>query len=341
MNKKVVILIPAYEPTISLINLLKQLKKEQYDIVVINDGSGKKYDDIFIETKKYAHLIEYEFNKGKGAALKTGLKYISKELKKDYYVITMDCDGQHSVKDAIKLCNYVIENPNELVIGKRLRSKKTPIRSRIGNTITRFFYRLTTGLDVYDTQTGLRAFSDQLVPFLLSVEGERFEYEMNALLKCPLNKIKIKEIDIETIYIDNNSHTHFKTIRDSILVYKEIFKFLMSSIICSIIDYLIFSLFIIISNKLILSNITTRLISGTINFTINKNIVFKSKNKNNQQQILKYIFLATCIIIINTILLKIAVDYLEINKFIAKILVEVILFIFSWIIQRNLIFSKD
>lgn len=340
MNNKVVILIPAYEPTLSLITLLKELTKYDFKIIVVNDGSKKEYDKIFKDAKKYAHVIEYELNKGKGAALKTGLKYINKELKKDYYVITMDCDGQHSVKDAIKLCDYIKENPKDLAIGKRLRSKKTPIKSRLGNGITRFFYRLTTGLDVYDTQTGLRAFSDQLVPFLLSIEGNRFEYEMNALLKCPLNNIKVKELEIETIYIDNNSHTHFKIIRDSILVYKEIFKFLMSSFVCSVIDYFLFSIFIIISDKLILSNIITRIISGTINFTINKNIVFKNKNQNNHYQLLKYIFLAVCILIINTTILKIFVDYLSINKFIAKILTEVILFFFSWVIQRNLIFSK-
>lgn len=340
MNNKTVILIPSYEPTQSFINLLQSLSKYNFEIIVVNDGSGKKYDDIFSQAKKYAHVIEYNINKGKGAALKIGLEYIEKNIKKDYFIVTMDCDGQHSIQDAIKLCNYIKENPNELVLGKRLRSKKTPLRSRLGNAITRFFYRLTTGLDVYDTQTGLRAFSNKLVPFMLAIEGDRFEYEMNVLLNCPVNKIKIKEIEIETIYIDNNSNTHFDAIKDSALVYKEIFKFLMSSISCFCIDYLLFSIVVMITKKLILSNIIARIISATINFNINKKIVFKNKSEKKYHQIIKYVILAICILLINTSFLKITVDYIKINKFIAKILVEVILFFFSWIIQREFIFSK-
>ena len=192
MNNKKVILIPSYEPTLSFIDLLKKIKKHHFEVIVVNDGSGKDYDNIFKEVKKYAHVIEYDTNRGKGHALKIGIKYINDKYKKDYYIITMDCDGQHSIEDAIKLSNYVEENPSELVLGKRIRSKKTPIRSRIGNAITRFTYRITTGLDVYDTQTGLRAFSYKLTPLMLSIKGERFEYEMNVLLNCPINKIKIK-----------------------------------------------------------------------------------------------------------------------------------------------------
>ena len=224
MNERLVILIPSYEPTVEFLDLLKELKKTKLEVIVVNDGSDFNYDEIFKEAKKYAKVLKHEVNKGKGAALKTGLKYIDENKKEDYIVVTMDSDGQHTIKDALKIGNYVNEEPDTLVLGKRLRSKKTPLRSRIGNGITRFVYRITTGLDVYDTQTGLRAFSKKLVPFMLEIEGERFEYEMNVLLKCSSNKIKIKEIEIETIYIDNNSHSHFSTVKDSILVYKEIFK---------------------------------------------------------------------------------------------------------------------
>ena len=218
---KMIVLIPAYEPNENMIELLKELKKFDLNIVVVNDGSGSLYRDIFEEACKYAKVLEHTVNKGKGRALKTGLKYISGAFKGKYVVVTMDCDGQHKVRDAIKLYEYVINNPKKLVLGKRLRSNKTPLRSRLGNSITRFVYRLATGLDVYDTQTGLRAFSNELIPFMLDVDGERFEYEMNVLLKCVVNKIEIKELEIETVYIDNNSHSHFKTIRDSILVYKQ------------------------------------------------------------------------------------------------------------------------
>ena len=69
-----------------------------------------------------------------------------------------------------------------MVLGKRLRSEKTPLRSRIGNAITRFVYQISTGIDVYDTQTGLRAFSDRLIDYMLQIPGEGFEYENECFI---------------------------------------------------------------------------------------------------------------------------------------------------------------
>lgn len=228
MKKDIIVLIPAYEPDLKMIELLKELKKYNLRVIVVNDGSKKEYSNIFTKAKKYAEVLEYEINKGKGYALKTGLSHIKNTINKESIIVTMDCDGQHKIEDALKLCEYLFnQKENVLVLGKRIRNNKTPIRSKIGNTITRFVYKIVAGVDVYDTQTGLRAFSSNLIPYMLGIEGNRFEYEMNVLLSCSLNKIKIKEIEIQTIYIENNSHSHFKTIRDSRLIYKEIFKFLL------------------------------------------------------------------------------------------------------------------
>ena len=136
----------------------------------------------------------------------------------------MDCDGQHRVEDALKIAALASKNLEKLIIGKRVRDKKVPLRSKLGNAITRFFYRLITHIDVYDTQSGLRAFSSKLIPFMLNVDGSRFEYEMNVLLACSKEKIKIKEIDIETIYIEGNKGTHFNAVVDSFKIYKTMFK---------------------------------------------------------------------------------------------------------------------
>lgn len=339
MDKRIIVLIPAYEPTMILIDLLNELKKEKIEVVVVNDGSGIEYNDVFDKVEKYASLIEYDINKGKGAALKTGLSYIKDRFKDNYVVVTMDCDGQHSINDALKIGNYALEHNKELVLGKRVRSSKTPLRSRMGNSITRFFYRITTGLDVYDTQTGLRSFSSELIPFMIDVEGERFEYEMNMLLKCSLNKIKIKEIEIETIYIDNNSHSHFKAIRDSILVYGQIVKFLSSSIISFIVDYLMYSIILVLSNKLVISNVVARVISASVNYSLNKRYVFRDERKG-YKQVIQYILLAILIIIINTIMLRGLVNYLDVNKYIAKVMVELLMLFISWIVQKKIIFKK-
>ena len=219
---KYIILIPALEPDQKLISLLQSIDKK-FDAIVIDDGSGAKYYSIFNEAKKYAYVISYEENKGKGYALKTGLKYI-KDKYENYIVVTMDCDGQHTIKDAITLCDFVNNNRSTLALGKREWDKHTPIRSRIGNYLTRKIYQKTTELTIYDTQTGLRAFSNKLIDYMLNTEGNRYEYEMNVLLNLRQHNIKCQEIPISTIYINKNKTSHFHPLKDSYKVYKAIFK---------------------------------------------------------------------------------------------------------------------
>ena len=217
---KYIILIPAYNPDDKLITLVKQINNK-YKVIIVDDGSENK--DVFKAIEDYSYIISYDNNMGKGYALKTGFKYI-KENYNNYIVVCMDADLQHKLEDAIKLCDYVNENPDTFVIGKRYWDKSTPFTNRIGNKITRYVFKKTTGFSIYDTQSGLRAFSYKLIDYLLNTSGERYEYEMNVLLNLKDNNIKYKEISIQTIYIGNNETSHFKTFSDSFKIYKNIIK---------------------------------------------------------------------------------------------------------------------
>ena len=333
-NKKLIVLIPSYEPDENLTKLIKNLNKNKITSIVVDDGSGKDYKEIFdnLDTK----VISYEINQGKGHALKEGYKYI-KDNNKEYVVVTMDSDGQHRIEDALNLYNYILKNDDTLVLGKRPRGEKTPLRSKVGNAITRFVFHLVSGQDVYDTQTGLRAFSNKLIDYMLKVKGERFEYEMNVLLYAKNNKIPIKELEIETIYIDNNSKSHFNAFKDSFKVYKEIIKFSLSGIISFLIDYILFIVFKVVLNNITIANVIARAISSTINYIINKNIVFKS-NKNIAKSLLEYYGLVIFILLINTLLLNLL--SIIINPILAKLIVEIVLFIISWLVQKILIFKR-
>ena len=333
--KQLILLIPSYEPDEKLEELVEKINKENITSIVIDDGSGPKYKDIFdnLNTK----VISYKENKGKGYALKKGYRYI-KDNYKDYIVVTIDSDGQHRIEDAMKLYKYVLNHDKTLVLGKRPRSKKTPIRSRIGNWITKLVFNIVAGQYIYDTQTGLRAFSDTLMDYMIKIEGNRYEYEMNVLLNAHKNKIPIHEIEIKTIYIDNNSGSHFNTIKDSYKIYKEIFKFASSSLLSFFIDYILFTILNIFTNTIIISNVISRIVSSTINYKINKHIVFKS-NKKSSKSVIEYFSLALIILILNTIILKL-LSYI-ITPLISKLITEIILFTFSWLIQKYIIFKKE
>ena len=335
---KKIALIPAYEPDEKLINLVNELIDNKYEIIVVNDGSNKNFNYIFDEIKNKVHLISYKVNKGKGYALKKGINYI-KDNYKEYICITIDSDGQHKVSDANKLYEYNLNNLNTLVLGKRIINKDVPLRSKIGNSITRLIFKLITKNDIYDTQTGLRSFSNKLEDYMLNINGDRYEYEMNVLLNLKSKNVKVKEIEIKTIYFDNNKKSHFNTIKDSYKIYSQILRFTMSSIISFLIDYSLFIILNIITNKLILSNIISRLISSICNYNFNKKLVFKSNKKLNG--LISYFLLVITILSLNTLLLGLFVSIFNFNKYISKIIVELILFIISYLVQKNIIFKKE
>lgn len=340
---KHIALIPAYKPDEKLISLLKALDDTDMTAVVVNDGSGDEYMNIFKEAESYAPVIHHEVNKGKGCALKTGLSYIKENFKEEYIVVTLDADGQHTPEDALKVCSVVEENPRALALGSRFFDKSTPLRSRFGNGLTRFIYKISTGISVYDTQTGLRAFSNLLVTQFLTVPGDRYEYEMNVLLECKNFKIEIIETAIETIYIDNNSASHFNAVKDSIRIYKDILKFSASSLFSFAIDFLLYSLFLVLTgimavpHSLTVSNVLARCISSVINYTVNRKLVFKSE-KNVVKSMVEYFILVIIILIGNTLVLNLFVKAFDINSFAAKIIIEVLFFFVSWAAQKFIVF---
>ena len=226
-----------------------------------------------------------------------------------------------------------------LVLGSRRLKGKIPVRSRIGNTLTRFIYKASTGISVHDTQTGLRAFSYDLIPNMLTVSGERYEYEMNVLLQFAREKVSIIEHEIETIYLNNNESSHFHAIKDSVRIYKEILKFSAASFAGFIVDYTVYSLLLLFGCGVSFANIIARVISASVNFSINRNLVFKSK-ENLLCSIVKYAILAAIILLGNTITLNFLVNICKLHQMPAKIVTEIVFFLFSWGIQKIFVFRK-
>lgn len=223
-----IVLIPAYQPDEKLLSTLEALDALNFGLVVVDDGSGKDYDDIFIQAGKYARVIRYAVNRGKGGALKQGIRCIRKCFPNCRYLITADADGQHSPSDIANLSKRLMEGEHRFVIGSRAFVGEVPLRSRFGNSLTRQVFALVSGVRVQDTQTGLRGFDRSLFDWLLSIPGNRYEYEMNVLMSAARDQIEIDEISIQTIYENDNSTSHFDPIKDSIKIYKEILKFAIS-----------------------------------------------------------------------------------------------------------------
>ena len=338
MPKHYIALIPAYKPSEVLMSLVYALY-ENMDVVVVDDGSGAAYSKLFHRCAKAAHVLYQEKNCGKGAALKTGLSFIAEHYGTKCVVVTVDADGQHAVAAALAVAKTADEHPNALVLGSRKFTGKVPLRSRFGNTLTRWVYRASSGVYLQDTQTGLRAFCGDMIVPLLSIPGERYEYEMNVLLSFAKQKIPMMEQEIETIYENNNASSHFDPIKDSIRIYSQILKFSASSFVGFLVDYLLYSLLVLLTDHLLFSNVCARVVSASVNFTLNRKFVFKS-NSSLAKSAVKYFLLAVGILAGNTLLLSFFVNACGINLLVAKILTEVLFFLCSWILQKTVVFRR-
>lgn len=332
--------IPAYEPDEKMLAVIDDISSlTDFHIIVINDGSGKDKLPIFAEAAKKAIVLTHEVNKGKGRGIKTALEYIKEHEADTVGIVIADADGQHKVEDIIRVSEALKSSPDKLIMGCRRLSGKIPLRSKFGNNITKFVFSFAAGVKVSDTQTGLRGFSSKLIPFMLSVNGDRYEFEMNMLLECAREGIRFYEVPIETVYLGKNESSHFNPIKDSWRIYKDILKFSCSSLLSFCVDYIFYSIFAMISGSVAFSNICARVISSIFNFSMNKKFVFKNK-ESIAKTAAKYFLLAAFILAANTIMLELCVKYLIHNKYISKILIEVLLFFISWAAQKSFVFRK-
>lgn len=354
-----VVLIPSLEPDDKLVPYLKELLHEGFRVLVVDDGSSEKYQPIFSEAESLegCWVTHHEVNKGKGEALKTGYRYIKEaEAFKDCtQVVTADADGQHILPDVINVAKAACEKPQSLVLGSRDFSlPQVPPKSRFGNRTTSFVFWLLYSRWLPDTQTGLRGFGRQLLDFMIDVEGSRFEYEMNVLIACSRANVPMDVVTIETVYHNENTGTHFHPIRDSIKIYKVIlknfFKFMSSSFIATAIDLcLCFILFDVLRNaglepeslRITTATVIARLVSASINFTLNKNFVFKLK-KHGSRALIRYIILCVCIAALSSAGVTAFHAGLGLSDKIAKVICDTLLFFLSYRAQRGWVFDdKD
>ena len=340
--KNRIALIPSYEPDEVLLKVVNELLENNFNVVVVNDGSNSSFNKIFDQLSDKVHYLSYETNQGKGYALKHGFSYIKEHFDENSIIVTLDSDGQHKVSDAMKICS-VCDEVGGVVLGSRYFDKGTPRKSRFGNFMARTSFLISTRHKIYDTQTGLRAFDYSLLDQLIAIKGNRYEYEMNVLLYAVRHDIPVKEERIETIYIDNNAGTHYNSFKDTWRIFKEVIKFSISSVIGFLVDYTAFTLLTLIpcewAHWTLACNVIARVISASVNFTINYKLVFKSKEKL-WVAILKYALLAIFILGCNTALLWLLVEQAGMNKYLAKVLVEITMFITSWLVQRLFVFRK-
>ena len=354
--RKAAILIPSLEPDERLPAYIEKLSDNGFGhIIVVDDGSSDEYQGIFrtVEHIERATVLHHDVNHGKGIALKTGYKYIRDNLPDVTGIITADADGQHTVPDCIRLAEELEKGERALYLGSRDFSlANIPPKSRSGNRITSVVFKLLYGKYLPDTQTGLRAFRRNELQFMIDVEGERFEYEMKVLIACSRANIPMIPITIETIYENENKGTHFHPIRDSWKIYKVIlgsfFRFMASSLTCVVLDQGIFNLLNLAvfangdkknASVILLCTVIARIISATVNFFLNRNLVFGNKG-NAGKAFVRYVVLSVGIMLLSaggTWLFGLT----GMSSTLAKLIADTLLYFVSYRVQQKWVFKEE
>ena len=334
------VLIPAYQPDARLPRLILELHRADPStkIVVVDDGSGQKFSDIFeASATAGAHVISYEHNRGKGYALREGFTWI-RDVAGDSQecVVTADADGQHTLNDIFRV-GRTCTDTGKSVLGVREFVGHVPARSRIGNTATSALFWLATGWKLKDTQTGLRAFPVALLPALLEVQGDRYEYELRVLLHLAKFRHPVTQIPIETIYEAGNPTSHFRPLQDSARIWAPLLKFAASSGVATIIDYVLVLVLNALTGALFFPVIAARLVSASVNFAMNRR-VFEATGVPLRRSALRYAALAVAVIAGSYTILAVLTG-IGMPLWIAKIIADTTMYLVSYSAQSRYVFA--
>jgi glycosyltransferase involved in cell wall biosynthesis len=340
-SSQVVVVIPAYKPEPILTEIVSELAEAPAvaGILVVNDGSGPEYEPIFSAAAEVpaVTVLRHAVNLGKGAALKTGMNYAACHFGDRAGIVTADADGQHAVSDILNTADSLAAYPSDLVLGTRGFAGEVPLRSRIGNTLTRGVVRAVTGESIADTQTGLRGIPMGFVPELLRSKAGGYEFELEMLVACRQSGRPIRQVPISTIYIEGNRSSHFNPLLDSMRIYFVFLRFSAVSLLTAGLDNLVFVAAFWTWSDILAAMCCGRIVAGMFNYFANKFGTFRV-NVRDKIALPKFVLSVVLAGTASYALITWLVDSLGFGVVRAKFVAETAMFFISFWIQREFVF---
>ena len=355
---KVPVIIPALNPDNRIRIFIHSLEEAGFNtVIVLDDGSDREYKEgIFRELEEEGvKVLSYDDNQGKGASIKDGLSYVCDEMPDAIGVVTADYDGRQSAKAATLIADKLLEG-EEFVLGVRdLEHTNMSKKMRNGYKMVGLTFRVLYSKRVRDIQTGLRGIGRSLMPYFIDIRGSRYEYEPKMIIDAVRDDIPICEVDVgpikpidmdeSTLFVSENFRPFADSFRIMVVLFVNFIKYAMTSISATAID---FALFYTLSNHILkdlslgmcvlLSTVIARVISSTLAFLVNRNVVFKSKD-NLVKKMLKFYGLAAIIMFSSAELVTLFVYLFGGGKTFTKLFVDLCLFFISYQIQQRFIFN--
>ncbi|WP_062292445.1 glycosyltransferase [Demequina phytophila] len=336
------ILIPAYEPDARMVALVEDLSRGGWRVLVVDDGSGPRFARPFDQVaSRGAVVLRHGANHGKAAALRTGFAWLLRHAPGEP-VVCADSDGQHTATDIALVADALARRADgglddAVVLGVRAFTGEVPFRSRLGNRATTAMLAAVTGRRISDTQTGLRGYPAGLLPWAMSVSGERFAYELSLLLDASRRHIPMVEVRVGTVYLDHNASSHFRPVIDSARVLAPLGLFAASSLLCFGIDAAALMALDRWTGSLAAAVVGARVLSAGVNFALNRRVVFRAGGPAAPQAV-RYLALASALLAASYLSLLLLTT-LGVPLLAAKVTTDLGLWLLSFGVQRAAVFT--
>ncbi len=372
-----VAIIPVYRPGRVLLDIIHALTAGDWEmIVVVDDGSGPLYAPVFLELLALeiltpqvrepgmprsdfgplelaqsefpqskvrrvpkVEVVTHAVNRGKGSALKTGIDFVLQAGLEIAGVVTLDADGQHDPRDVQRISDRFREHPDALVLGVRDFGGMVPMRSKLGNRITRGVMHAVMGRDLADSQTGLRAIPAVLLPTLMKLRSSGYEFELEALIAAKHHGVEVIEDPIRTIYAPGNPSSHFRPFFDSMRIYFVLLRFASISIVTAAIDNLVFYLLFGATGNVLASQLGGRVLAILFNYTAVRRAVFLSDQPHGVV-LPRYLLVAASNVCLSYAGIELLTNAFRLSVFEAKIIAETTLFLANFWLQRDFVFTR-
>jgi glycosyltransferase involved in cell wall biosynthesis len=222
MSGDVSIIIPSFRPPAKLVEVCRGLQALDLGTIrVVDDGSGPAYAAVFAAVADIGvTVLRHSENRGKGAAIKTGLRDALTEASYSQFLVCDD-DGQHAIEDVQRVAKAATHH--RFTMGIRHFSDEVPWKSRLGNFLSSRLLMGQVREDVHDTQSGLRSFDRATATWLLDIPEDKFDFELRSLMLLADVGIKPHLVPIRTVYFARNRLTRFRFFQDSFLITRTAF----------------------------------------------------------------------------------------------------------------------
>jgi len=211
-QKNCCVIIPTYNNEKTLASVINGVLEYTNHVIVVNDGSTDSTSQI-LSTYKNIELVGYKKNKGKGYALRKGLRFAWEKGYK--YAITIDSDGQHYVTDLPKFLEKIDESPNAIIIGSRnMDQSSVPGKSSFGHKFSNFWFRVETGINAPDTQSGFRLYPLEPLHKMIFFT-HKYEFEIEVIVRAAWKGVDVTSVPIQVYYAPKETRiSHFRPFRD-------------------------------------------------------------------------------------------------------------------------------